>query len=90
MKSYKFYKCSLCNETWYHLCSKLKNNIFTCQECSKNKQDKKLKFSPSNEMNPNIPPQIFKELSHVEELLIIRAIPVMRIYKVKGNGSYSS
>ncbi len=90
-KSVEFFisKCSICHEAWP---LKSKPNLSTgyiCKQCSRDKKSPK-KFSFENSMIPSSVPQELKDLTQVEEMLIARALPIMRVYiKPGGQRGYS-
>ena len=51
----------------------------TCSRCSKDKKIPK-KFSVENSMIPSPVPSELKGLTQIEEMLIARALPLMRVY----------
>ncbi|CAH3134206.1 unnamed protein product [Porites lobata] len=62
---------------------------YQCQRCIRDKQQQK-KFSKENDMVPSLVPLQLQGLTQVEEMLIARALPVMRVYiKPGGQRGYS-
>ena len=53
-----------------------------CQQCKKNSR----KFTAANNMDPGIVPIELQDLTFVEQLLIARVQPVMRVYRIKSRG----
>ena len=90
-KSVEFFisKCSICHEAW-PLKSKPKSpSDYECSRCFRDKKSPK-KFSLENSMIPSAIPQELKDLTQVEEMLIARALPIMRVYiKPGGQRGYS-
>ena len=66
-----------------------KLNSYVCLRCSRDKSVPK-KFSSDNNMIPSTVPLELQGLTQVEEMLIARAIPIMRVYvKPGGQRGYS-
>ena len=91
----KFYKsvqyivsqCTVCKEAW-PLKSKPRSP-YMCSRCSRDKKSLK-KFSCKNSMIPSSVPNELQNLTQVEEMLIARALPIMRVYvKPGGQRGYS-
>ena len=91
----KFYKsvqytisqCIVCQEAW-PLKSRPKAP-YVCSRCVKDKKSPR-KFSLENSMIPSSVPQELQDLTQIEEMLIARALPIMRIYiKPGGQRGYS-
>ena len=82
-------KCTICQEAW-PLKSKPKSAIhYVCSRCSRDKKFPK-KFSDENSMVPSCVPHELENLTQVEEMLIARALPIMRVYiKPGGQRGYS-
>ena len=82
-------QCTICREAW-PLKSKPKSpNTYVCSRCSRDKVSPK-KFSCENSMIPSPVPDELEGLSQVEEMLIPRALPIMRDYiKPGGQRGYS-
>ena len=82
-------QCYVCKEAW-PLKSKPKSpHSYMCSRCSRDKKSPK-KFSDQNSMLPLCVPQELKNLTQVEEMLIARALPIMRVYiKPGGQRGYS-
>lgn len=60
-----------------------------CSNCSKDKQTPK-KFSKENSMIPSSVPMELQNLTQIEEMLIARAFPLIRVYmKPGGQRGYS-
>ena len=77
----------MCFEAW-PLKSKPKTP-YVCSRCSRDKKSPK-KFSVENSMIPSSVPDELKKLTQVEEMLIARALPIMRVYiKPGGQHGYS-
>ena len=78
-----------CREAW-PLKSKPKSAIlYVCSRCSSDKKFPK-KFPDENSMVPSCVPHELQNLTQVEEILIARALPAMRVYiKPGGQRGYS-
>ena len=64
-------------------------NSYVCSRCSRDKKSPK-KFSLENSMIPSSIPNELQNLTQVEEMLIARALPIMRVYiKPGGQRGYS-
>ena len=81
----KFYKsvqynvchCTVCHEAW-----PLKSTPdppYVCSRCFRDKKTPK-KMSVENSMIPSSVPEELKNLTQIEEMLIARALPIMRVY----------
>ncbi len=70
-------KCTVCQEAW-----PLKSKPTAPYECSRCLRDTKSpkKFSYENSMIPSSVPHELQNLTQIEEMLIARALPIMRIY----------
>ncbi len=80
-------KCTVCQEAW-----PLKSKPTAPYECSRCLRDTKSpkKFSYENSMIPSSVPHELQNLTQIEEMLIARALPIMRIYiKPGGQRGYS-
>ena len=86
---YTVYQCSLCQEAWPINFTPRLHNQYQCSRCTNDKELPK-KFSKENSMIPSsVPPQL-EGLTQVEEMLIARALPIMRVYiKPGGQRGYS-
>ena len=82
-------QCIICYEAW-PLKSKPKClDKYICSRCSRDKKTPK-KFSAENLMKPSPVPPELQGLSQTEEMLIARALPIMRVYiKPGGQRGYS-
>ena len=70
-------QCTICHEAW-PLKSKPKSP-YVCSRCSRDKKSPR-NFSVENSLIPSsIPPEL-KNLTQIEEMLIARALPIMRVY----------
>ena len=75
--------CKICKEAWpLNTKSKLKSPHI-CRRCV---LDKKLpkKFSNENFMIPSSVSEILQDLTQIEEMLIARALPIMKVYLKPG------
>ena len=80
-------QCTVCFEAW-PLKSKPKAT-YVCSRCSRDKISPK-KFSVENSLIPSPVPNELKDLTQIEEMLIARALPIMRVYiKPGGQRGYS-
>ena len=80
-------QCTVCQEAW-HLKSKPRTP-YVCSRCCRDKKSSK-KFSSENSMIPSKVPHELKKLAQTEEMLIARALPIMRVYiKPGGQLGYS-
>ena len=80
-------QCTECQEAW-PLKSKPRTP-YTCSRCSRDKKSPK-KFSNENSMIPSSVPHELQNLTQIEEMLIARALPIMRVYiKPGGQRGYS-
>ena len=80
-------QCIVCQEAW-PLKSKPRSP-YVCSRCSRDKRSPK-KFSCENSMIPSHVPDEFQNLTQIEEMLIARALPIMRVYiKPGGQRGYS-
>ena len=86
---YKVYQCSVCQEAWPVKYRPRIANQYQCSRCTNDKQQPK-KFSKQNNMIPSLVPSPLAGLTQVEEMLIARALPIMRVYvKPGGQRGYS-
>ena len=80
-------QCTICQEAW-PLKSKPRSP-YICSRCSRDKKSQK-KFSCENSMIPSHIPHELQNLTQIEEMLIARALPIMRVYiKPGGQTGYS-
>jgi hypothetical protein len=80
-------QCTVCQEAW-PVKSK-PNTPYVCSRCSRDKKSPK-KFSCQNSMIPSCVPNELQNLTQIEEMLIARALPIMRVYiKPGGQRGYS-
>ena len=86
---YTVYQCSVCREAWPIKFRPKIANQYQCSRCTNDKQQPK-KFSKENDMIPSLVPSQLAGLTQVEEMLIARALPIMRVYiKPGGQRGYS-
>ena len=86
---YTVYQCSVCREAWPIKFRPKIANQYQCSRCTNDKQQPK-KFSKENDMIPSLVPSQLAGLTQVEEMLIARALPIMRVYiKPGGQRDYS-
>ncbi|CAB4041007.1 ATP-dependent DNA helicase PIF1, partial [Paramuricea clavata] len=82
-------KCTICKEAWPVKASSKISETYVCQRCSRDKKSPR-KFSFENSMIPSPQPVQLQGLTQVEEMLIARALPIMRVYiKPGGQRGYS-
>lgn len=79
IQSYSYHKCGNCNQL--HFVQQKPN--YVCSQCMKNPH----KFSAVNNMQPGDMPSELKDLTHIEQMLIARVQPVLRIYQLRAYGS---
>ena len=80
-------QCTVCKEAW-PLKSKPRSP-YVRSRCSRDKIIPK-KFSSKNFMIPSCVPNELQNLTQIEEMLIARALPIMRVYiKPRGQRGYS-
>jgi hypothetical protein len=80
-------QCAVCQEAW-PLKSK-PNTPYVCSRCFRDKKSPQ-KFSCENSMIPSCVPHELQNLTRIEEMLIARALPIMRVYiKPGGQRGYS-
>ena len=70
-------QCTVCQEAW-PLKSKPRTP-YVCSRCCRDKKSPK-KFSSENSMIPSKVPHELQNLTQTEEMLIARALPIMRVY----------
>ena len=81
-------QCTVYQEAW-PLKSKLRTPAYVCSRCCRDKKSSK-KFSSENSMIPSKVPHELQNLTQTEEMLIARALPIMRVYiKPGGQRGYS-
>ena len=86
---YSIYQCSICLEAWPLKVKPKSPASYVCNRCVRDKETPK-KFSADNFMIPSPVPRELKGLTQVEEMLIARALPIMRVYvKPGGQRGYS-
>ncbi|CAB4002039.1 Hypothetical predicted protein [Paramuricea clavata] len=80
-------QCTVCQEAW-PLKSKPRTP-YVCSRCFRDKKSPK-KFSCENSMISSCVPHELQNLTQIEEMLIARALPIMRVYiKPGGQRGYS-
>ena len=75
-------QCTTCKEAWPTR-QNLTSETYTCYRCKRDKKSPK-KFSAENDMDPGIVPEQLRGLTQVEEMLISRVCPIMRVYRKHG------
>ena len=84
---YNTIQCTICHEAW-PIKSKPKS-CYVCSRCSRDKKSPK-KFSHENSMIPSTVPLELQNLTQIEEMLIARALPIIRVYiKFGGQRGFS-
>lgn len=76
---YTIYQCCVCKEAWPIKTKPRIGTQYQCLRCINDKQQPK-KFSKENNMIPSLVPSQLENLTQVEEMLIARALPIMRVY----------
>lgn len=86
---YSIYQCTICKEAWPRKSKPRSPDSYICLQCSRDKNCPK-KFSVDNLMIPSTIPIELQGLTQIEEMLIARALPIMRVYiKPGGQRGYS-
>ena len=88
---YTINQCTICLEAWPLKAppNSLRSSKNHCLRCTRDKKHPK-KFSKENNMIPSAVPCHLQGLTQVEEMLIARALPIMRVYiKPGGQRGYS-
>ncbi len=87
--NFTVFQCTVCHEAWPLKSKPRSPDTYICSRCGKDKKIPR-KFSLENFMIPSpIPPEL-QGLTQVEEMLIARALPIMRVYiKPGGQRGYS-
>ena len=86
---YSIYQCSICLEAWPLKVKPKSPASYVCNRCVRDKETTK-KFSADNFMIPSPVPRELKGLTQIEEMLIARALPIIRVYvKPGGQRGYS-
>ena len=86
---YTTLQCTICKEAWPLKTTKRSRTNYVCLRCTRDKKCPKA-FSRENSLTPSkVPPQL-QGLTQTEEMLIARALPIMRVYiKPGGQRGYS-
>ena len=86
---YVIFQCTICKEAWpINTKPKCPTN-YVCSRCARDKNTQK-KFSDANCTVPGPVPIELQGLTQIEEMLIARALPIMRVYiKPGGQRGYS-
>ena len=86
---YANYQCIVCKEAWPLKHEPKTVDKYTCSRCSRDKKTPK-KFSSENLMIPSPVPSQLQYLTQTEEMLIAKALPIMRVHvKPGGQKGYS-
>ena len=86
---FTIWQCTVCEETSYLNTQPKNASKYLCLRCSRDKHFPR-KFSKENNMIPAKVPSQLQELTQIEEMLISRALPIMRVYiKPGGQKGYS-
>ncbi|CAB3982786.1 Hypothetical predicted protein [Paramuricea clavata] len=75
-------QCTMCKEAWPTR-QNLGSEVYICYRCKRDKKSPK-KFSAENDMDPGTVPEQLRGLTQVEEMLISRVCPIMRVYRKHG------
>ena len=75
-------QCTMCKEAWPTR-QNLASEVYICYRCKRDKKSPR-KFSAENDMDPGIVPEQLRGLTQVEEMLISRVCPIMRVYRKHG------
>ena len=85
---YTILQCKISYQAWPQK-SRKQLSKYVCLTCSRDKEHPK-RFSKENNMIPSSVPKELQELRQIEEMLIARALPLMRVYvKPGGQRGYS-
>lgn len=86
---YTTLQCTICKEAWPLKTTKRSRTNYVCLRCTRDKKCPKA-FSRENSLTPSkVLPQL-QGLTQTEEMLIARALPIMRVYiKPGGQKGYS-
>ena len=86
---YTTLQCTICKEAWPLKATKRSRTNYVSMRCTRDKKCPKA-FSSENSLTPSkVPPQL-QGLTQTEEMLIARALPIMRVYiKPGGQRGYS-
>ncbi|CAB4012613.1 Hypothetical predicted protein [Paramuricea clavata] len=90
-KSIEFFinQCTICQEAWPLNSTPRSPDCYICSRCARDTKSPR-KFSLENAMIPSPVPTELQNLTQVEEMLIARALPIMRVYiKPGGQRGYS-
>ena len=90
-KSVQFtvYQCQTCHEAWPLKSEPKSPTTYVCQRCKADKGTPKT-FSAGNDIIPTAVPKDLQGLTQIEEMLISRALPIMKVYvKPGGQHGYS-
>ncbi|CAB4008426.1 ATP-dependent DNA helicase PIF1, partial [Paramuricea clavata] len=90
-KSIEFFinQCTICQEAWPLNSKPRSPDCYICSRCARDTKSPR-KFSHENAMIPSPVPTELQNLTQVEEMLIARALPIMRVYiKPGGQRGYS-
>jgi hypothetical protein len=75
-------QCTMCKEAWPTR-PNLVSEVYICYRCKRDKKSPK-KFSAENDMDPGTVPEQLRGLTQVEEMLISRVCPIIRVYRKHG------
>ena len=86
---YDIVQCTICLEAWPLKLRQKSVSNHVCSRCARDKQNPK-KFSKEIAMIPSPVVSALQDLTQIEEMLIARALPIMRVYvKPEGQRGYS-
>ncbi|CAN0356062.1 unnamed protein product, partial [Ascophyllum nodosum] len=69
------------------MCLALPQTHSGCKRCNGDKKNPKA-FSADNDVDPGDVPQQLEGMTQVEQMLIAKVAPIMRVYRLKG-GQYA-
>ena len=90
-KSIQFaiYHCVICQEAWPLNAKSKPSSNYTCGRCSRDKKVPQ-KFSAQNFIIPSSVPAELQNLTQIEEMLLARALPIMKVFTNVGGQRGSS
>ena len=81
-------QCNVCQEAWTNKNINIDEKFHVCTHCKIDYETPK-KISAENNMDPGLVPPELSDLTQCEEMLIVRAFPVMQVYVRKGYDTVS-
>lgn len=79
------HRCSICNESYPGMKTKIVNSITSCFRCSLSKSN--YRFCLSNNMDPGPQPKVLSTLTYIEEMLTAHVNPILQVTHAHG-GQY--